>query len=141
MGAFVMGIVVGVIVAITTYLIGSMWWSIRTEKKRHQLKSWQNFGLSLGFCILFLTSWVAQGAAEWQVFTDEQKDHNRPVTVGDFTAEFAQSTLENWQSEFLQLFSFVVMSALLIHRGSAESKDSDDRIEEALKRIERKLET
>ena len=54
---------------------------------------------------------------------------------------FAQSTLENWQSEFLQLFSFVVMSALLIHRGSAESKDSDDRIEEALKRIEQKMPT
>jgi hypothetical protein len=140
MGAFVMGIVVGVIVAITTYLIGSMWRSIRAERKRHQLNTWRSFGLSLAFCILFLTSWVAQGAAEWQVFTDEQRDHNQPVTVGDFTAEFAQSTLENWQSEFLQLFSFVVMSALLIHRGSAESKDSDDRMEEALKRIEQKLE-
>jgi hypothetical protein len=33
------------------------------------------------------------------------------------------------------------MSALLIHRGSAESKDSDDRIEEAVKRIEQKLRT
>lgn len=53
--------------------------------------------------------------------------------------EFGQSTLENWQSEFLQLFSFVVFSAVLIHRGSAESKDSDDRMEEALQRIEKKL--
>ena len=56
--------------------------------------------------------------------------------MGDFTAEFPQSTLENWQSEFLQLFSFVVMSALLIHKGRAKSKDRDDRMEEALKRIE-----
>jgi hypothetical protein len=141
MGAFVMGAVVGVIVIITVYLIGSMWRSIRAEKRRRPQGTWQGFGLSLAFCLLFLTSWVAHGAAEWQVFTDEQRDHNQPVTVGDFTAEFAQSTLENWQSEFLQLFSFVVMSALLIHRGSAESKDSDDRIEEALKRIEKKLET
>lgn len=31
------------------------------------------------------------------------------------------------------------MSALLIHKGSAESKDSGDRMEEALKRIEGKL--
>jgi hypothetical protein len=37
-----------------------------------------------------------------------------------FTFEFLQSTLENWQSKFLQLFSFVVLSALLIHRGSGE---------------------
>jgi hypothetical protein len=34
-----------------------------------------------------------------------------------------------------------VMSALLVHKGSAESKDSDDRMEEALKRIEKKLGT
>jgi hypothetical protein len=84
---------------------------------------------------------VAHGAAQWQTFTDEQAEHNQPVAVGDFTAEFAQSTLENWQSEFLQLFSFVVMSALLIHRGSAESKDGDDRMEDALRRIEEKLGT
>lgn len=63
------------------------------------------------------------------------------MEVGDFTAELTQSTLENWQSEFLQLFSFVVLSALLIHRGSAESKDSADRMEAALKRIEEKLGT
>ena len=37
------------------------------------------------------------------------------------------------------MFSFVVMSALLIHKGSAESKDSDDRMEEALDRIEKKI--
>ena len=142
MGAFVMGLVVGVLVATTVYLVGSMVRSIRDEKRRTGAQNtWQNFGLSIAFCILFLTSWVAHGAAQWQVFTDEQAEHNQPVTIGDFTADFAQSTLENWQSEFLQLFSFVVMSALLVHKGSAESKDSDNRMEEALKRIEKKLGT
>jgi hypothetical protein len=33
------------------------------------------------------------------------------------------------------------MSALLIHRGSAESKDGDERMEAALRRIEQKLGT
>lgn len=32
------------------------------------------------------------------------------------------------------------MAALFIHRGSAESRDSDDRMEEKLDRIERRLE-
>jgi hypothetical protein len=142
MGGFIMGMVVGVTVAITVYLIGSMFQSIRNEKRRTGAqKTWKNFGLSLAFCVLFLISWAAHAAAEWQVFTDEQREHNQPVAVGDFTAEFAQSTLENWQSEFLQLFSFVVMSAVLVHKGSAESKDSDDRMQEALRRIERKLGT
>jgi hypothetical protein len=53
--------------------------------------------------------------------------------------EFGQSTLENWQSEFLQLFSFVVLSALLIHRGSGESKDSADRMEQKIDEIAKRL--
>jgi hypothetical protein len=33
----------------------------------------------------------------------------------------------------------VVLSAILIHHGSAESKDSDDRMEQTLRRIEQRL--
>jgi hypothetical protein len=51
------------------------------------------------------------------------------------------STLENWQSEFLQLFSFTILAAVFIHKGSAESKDSNDRMEAAIKRIEEQLGT
>jgi hypothetical protein len=105
------------------------------------MKLWKNFGLSLGFCVLFFITWFAQGIAQWQRYTDEQRDHKEPVEVGDFVSDFTTSTLENWQSEFLQLFSFTIMAAVLIHKGSAESKDSDDRVEAALKRIEEKLDT
>jgi hypothetical protein len=142
MGAFWLGVAVGVIVAIVAWLLGNMVRSIQVEKRRSGLRrTWRYFGLSLAFCILFFSSWAAQGIAEWQVFTDEQKAHGLPVEIGDFAAEFSQSTLENWQSEFLQLFSFVVMSALLIHKGSAESKDGDEEMQEALGRIEDKLGT
>jgi hypothetical protein len=41
----------------------------------------------------------------------------------------------------LQLFSFVVLAALYIHKGSAESKDSDEKLEASLRRIEEKLGT
>jgi hypothetical protein len=53
----------------------------------------------------------------------------------------AHATLENWQSEFLQLFCMVVFTAFLIHKGSAESKDSDEKTEASLRRIEEKLGT
>jgi hypothetical protein len=56
-------------------------------------------------------------------------------------SDFGQSTLENWQSEFLQLFSFVTLAALFIHKGSAESKDSDEEVEASLRRIEENLGT
>ena len=46
-------------------------------------------------------------------------------------------TFENWQSEFLQLFTMVVLTAFLIHRGSQESKDSDDEMKEMLEALER----
>jgi hypothetical protein len=75
------------------------------------------------------------------VFTDEELAQGRSPQVGDFVAAFAQSTLENWQSEFLQLFSFVVLAALYVHRGSAESRDGSDRIEASLTRLETHLGT
>ncbi len=139
-GAIAMAIVVVITIGITAYLVGALLRSIGNEKKT-RMRLWKNFGLSLGFCLLFFLSWVAQGIAQWQTFTDEQRQHGEPVAMGDFVAKFSQSTLENWQSEFLQLFSFTIMAAILIHKGSAESKDSDDRMQAALQRIEKKLAT
>ena len=139
-GAIMMGFALLVVVGVTAYLIGTMIRSISNERQT-RMGLWKNFGLSLGFCALFLITWVAHGIAEWQVFTDEQADHNQPTEIGDFIAQFSQSTLENWQSEFLQLFSFTVMAAVLVHKGSAESRDSDDLIQASLKRIEDQLGT
>jgi hypothetical protein len=143
MGTVIMlAISVLVMVGTLAYLIGTMVRSISKEKRKRNLrKTWKYFGLSMAFCLLFLASWLAQGLSQWRTYVDEQRDHNQPVEVGEFIADFSQSTFENWQSEFLQLFSFVVLSAILIHEGSAESRDSDDRMEEALKRIEEKLGT
>jgi hypothetical protein len=129
-----------IIIGITGYLIGTTIRSIQNEK-RTKMRLWKNFGLSLGFCLLFLISWAGHGVAEWQEFTDAQRDHKETPEIGDFAAQFSAATLENWQSEFLQLFSFTVMAAVLIHKGSAESKDGSDRVESALRRIEAKLGT
>jgi lysylphosphatidylglycerol synthetase-like protein (DUF2156 family) len=129
-----------VLIAIAGYLFVSMVRSIRHEMRSSGVrKVWQNFGLSIGFAILFLSSWIAQGFAEWHVYVAEQHAHGEALGIADFITQFSQSTLENWQSEFLQLFSFVVMAALFIHRGSAESRDSDDRMEQKIDRIERQL--
>lgn len=135
--------VIGMVVtaAGALFLVGSLARSIHQERKRSRIqKIWKNFGLSIAFCVLFLTTWVAQALTEWQVYRSEQLAHGQQADAQGFTFEFLQSTLENWQSEFLQLFSFVVLSALLIHRGSGESKDSDDRMEASLQRIEKRLE-
>ena len=127
---------------IAVFLVGMLVKSITDERRTAGVrKIWRNFGLSIAFCILFFGSWAAQGIAQWQDYVNEQREHNEAVVVGNYIAQFSRSTLENWQSEFVQLFSFVVLSAVWIHRGSAESKDSDDRMEAALRRIEEKLGT
>jgi uncharacterized membrane protein YraQ (UPF0718 family) len=127
-------------VVILAWLIGAMIRSIRDERTKGR-SVWREFSLGLILMVLFFASWIGQGVAQWQTFTDEQHEHGEAVEVGDFVAEFGQATLENWQSEFLQLFSFVVLAALYIHKGSAESKDSDEKVEASLRRIEQHLGT
>jgi len=122
------------------FVLFSMVRSMRNEHERGS-KVWKDFGLGIVLLLLFLVTWVGQGVSQWQTFTDEQASHGDPAKVGDFVSEFSQSTLENWQSEFLQLFAFVSLAALYVHKGSAESKDSDEKVEAALRRIEEKLGT
>ena len=124
-------------------LLFVIWSLIRTivNERSGRRSIWREFGLGLALTILFFATWIGQLIAQWQTFTDEQREHGQAVTAGDFFAEFAQSTLENWQSEFLQLFAFVVLAGLLIHKGSAESKDGTEKMEASLRRIEENLGT
>jgi len=138
--AVVITFTVVVLVGITGYLFYTMISSILAEKRQSRLrKVWKNFGLSIAFAVLFLVSWGAHALAEWSTYRHEQLAHGEPIKVSEYVVEFGQSTLENWQSEFLQLFSFVVLSAIMIHRGSAESRDSEDRIESKIDEISKRL--
>jgi hypothetical protein len=131
----------------TLLALGSLGWLIAAlvrsvaNERTGERSVWREFGLGLSLMVLFFATWVGHGITEWQTYTDQQREHGQPVEAGDFAAEFGQSTLENWQSEFLQLFAFVVLAALYIHKGSAESKDSDEKMEASLRRIEAHLGT
>jgi len=139
-GAWLMVVVMVITIGSLLFVIASMLRSIRDERSPGR-SLWREFGLSLALMILFFATWVAQLIAQWQTFTDEQLEHGQDPQVGDFVSEFAQSTLENWQSEFLQLFTFVTLAALYIHKGSGESKDGDEKLEASLRRIEQQLGT
>ena len=103
------------------------------------MKLFKDYGLTVVLTLLFLVSWIGQGFAQWTEFSKNQEEHGQIVKFEDFVPEFASSTLENWQSEFLQLLTFVVLSSFLIHKGSHESKDSDEEMKAILKRIEKTL--
>jgi hypothetical protein len=75
----------------------------------------------------------------WQVFVQEQIEHGQPVLTNDYIQEMMRDTMENWQSEFLQLIWQVAGLAFLWYCGSPQSKEGDDRKEEKLDFIIRRL--
>jgi hypothetical protein len=88
----------------------------------------RNNGLSIVLTLLFLLFLVGQAVAGMYEYNDEQQEHGQPTV--DFagylnTSHFVEATTENWESEFLQMFFFVVLTACLFQKGSAESKDPD----------------
>ena len=61
----------------------------------------------------------------WTEFNNQQVEHEQPELswVGYLgSADFWQTTLQNWQSEFLAVGSMVILSVYLRQRGSPESK-------------------
>jgi hypothetical protein len=64
-------------------------------------------------------------------FASEQQSHGEVAQLfgeSGYVWSWMAATFENWQSEFLQLFTMAVLTAFLIHKGSSESKDGDDEL-------------
>lgn len=103
---------------------------------------WRNYSLSIVLAAMFIVSWLVQTVAGWVQFVAEQNEHNATAQAfgpDGYVWAWAQATFENWQSEFLQLFTFVVLTTFLIHKKSHESKDSNDEMHAAIDRIEKKV--
>jgi hypothetical protein len=107
----------------------------RSTRTASGLRAWAR-DRSLGIFVLslFFVSWAGQLFFEWKVFADDQAEHGAGATFwsADFWETFGQSTLENWQSEFLQLATFAIAAAYLVFKGSPESPDSSERMEHKL---------
>ena len=85
--------------------------------------------------ILFLGSLIGHWIFAWFAYVEEQMAHAQPVIFSDYFIEVMRDTLENWQSEFLQLIWQVAGLAFLLYIGSPQSKEGDDRKEEKLDKI------
>ena len=102
----------------------------------------RNYSLSIVLLALFIGSWIIQTVTGWIEFRAQQAAHHEAAQLfgaNGYIYPWAKATFENWQSEFLQLLTFVVLTSFLIHKGSHESKDSDERLKQAVDRIERSL--
>jgi hypothetical protein len=84
---------------------------------------------------LFLGSLIGHWIFAWFAYVDEQHALGQAADIGGYVIETARDTLENWQSEFLQLIWQVAGLAFLLHVGSPQSKEGDERKEEKLDEI------
>ena len=103
---------------------------------------WHDYGLSITLATLFLAAWTLQTWTGWVEYASDQAAAGRAAEAfGDdgYVWRWAQATFENWQSEFLQVFIFIVLTTFLVHRKSHESPDTDYEMEAALRRIEAKV--
>ncbi len=91
---------------------------------------WKNNSLSITFLVIFIIFLIAQSLTGWKVHNEDRKEelHQPPLTYAEYlsTGHFVQATFENWESEFLQMALFVVLSIKLKQKGSSESKPVDE---------------
>ncbi len=86
---------------------------------------WRDNSLSIVVFTVFVVLWVAQALTGLADYNDDRREHREAeVTLGEYlgTGHFLEATAENWVSEFLQMGFFVVLTALLVQKGSAESR-------------------
>lgn len=82
-------------------------------------------GLLLTNLTLFIVFLVGMALTGWQVSSEDQVAHGgEPLALGAYllSPDFFEATFENWESEFLQMGAYVVLTVFLFQRGSSESK-------------------
>jgi hypothetical protein len=88
----------------------------------------RNNGLSLAMTALFVATMVGQTLTGWFENNDDLRDHQRAtLTFGQYftSGHFVEATAENWESEFLQMTVYVLVTVFLYQKGSSESKQLD----------------
>ena len=93
------------------------------------MRTWlRDHGLLVANLVLFVIFIGGMILTGVRVYNDEQVEHGgEAVSLGGYlrTGDFVEATFENWESEFLQMGAYVVLTAYLFQRGSSESKPMD----------------
>ena len=99
------------------------------SKKGSSIKTrysfWYRNGLTLFFVTLMVFTLGGQANTGWKEHNkDLEEEHIPPIEFTEYfnTGHFYQATFENWESEFLQMALYVVLTIHLRQLGSSESK-------------------
>ena len=88
----------------------------------------------------FVVSLAVYWAFAWFAYSEEQIAHNQAIELSGFFNQTMRDTMENWQSEFLQLMWQVGGLAFLLYVGSPQSKESEQRLERKIDTILQRVE-
>jgi hypothetical protein len=80
-------------------------------------------------CAASSCSGFAQTLTGQRAFNADQVEHgDSPVSLPEYvtTGHWVEATFENWESEFLQMGAYVLLTVWLRQKGSAESKPLDE---------------
>jgi hypothetical protein len=92
-------------------------------------KFFRNNGLTITLMLLFLASIIGQWLTGWRFENEDLARHGESaVTLSQYATDpqFISTVFENWESEFLQMSAYVLLTCFLFQKGSAESRDPDD---------------
>jgi hypothetical protein len=85
--------------------------------------------LTLVLLAAFLLSLAGQLLTGWSAENQLLAQHGRAaLALWEYarSGAFLSAVFENWESEFLQMAAYVVLTAMLFQRGSPESRDPDE---------------
>lgn len=81
--------------------------------------------LSIVLLVMMFIFWTGQFYTGWKEHNNDREElHKQALTVREYatSGHFASSTFENWESEFLQMAIYVLLTVSLRQKGSSESK-------------------
>lgn len=88
--------------------------------------------LSIVLLVLMISCLVGQFLTGWKTENKELAEHGRSMlSLGEYmhSGHFIQATFENWESEFLQMMLYILLTVSLRQKGSSESKSLEKKEE------------
>ena len=87
-------------------------------------------GLSITLLLLFVVSLAGQAIAGWRAFLEDLHRHQAlEIGFSDYltSGHFLSAVFENWESEFLQMAAYVLLTVFLFQKGSSGIQEAGRR--------------
>ncbi len=91
-------------------------------------KFFRSHGLSLVMFGLFVVLLAGQTFTGFSENNQDRERHGQPdlkLSAYLVSSHYLEAVFENWESEFLQMAAYVILTVFLFQKGSSESKDPD----------------